>query len=777
MSIFIWQNIPHNYCTMSYSDKTPVKDDAGRAVATINGFSPLKSHPAVLPFQRRVMHNPAPDNKGGVIQRAEIKTGTSISADGTNNYSIPELDIINALYKKFLVFSKQDYPSAPRIEGTSNATRTNWDDEQSLGAIRTLSDKPLNDFWQIAMDYKKARDLGAINIRSTDNQGFASAVYNQYGKTHTGIGNTDVMVYKHPEKGEEAEEVEEDDEKATSDKGVSYTLAIAKFAEIKGATGWDDREIARNILEFYKNGVVPKLIIDKGQRQNFGYLATLMTVPESVRSIGTFPLGLIMLDNIRTGQADSENTFQASEDDLKEVKGREAIRTQNKKIRDAKARIAFAKREEEAKAHSSESEGGEPAVSTSGGRGRGRGTARGRGRGGRGGKVVDTSKDTELAEKEETEVPNKYRDNPDKGGLYAPAFKGSKLPLNKIETAAESEDLALKGTGETKEKYYWNIILTRYSAMLTAFLNAHREMLSFTEKVENRDDVIEKLIQRILKYFEIGDEITAASTTTREIRGRGNEVLFNINNIISPSTSGGRFTRPELLPFGGSLSQSVFEFAAERKEEEETSFTKSLFESQSGTYSSFGQNLGKYRVAPGSPTHHYPEFNTNINSFITEERTSRKEDVEGIYGALPDTVESLNEQVDQQRVIRNATRSSLLTAKSEQKRKAEKLEEKTEGVEHDTKEETSKKPKLMSASIRTKRLIVVIQQMVAGIAIPLDSEGFSRVEIERHISGNEVFWEYINSRLSADTDIPLDPGKVEAIIGKQLDMLGIVDEK
>ncbi|SHN36221.1 hypothetical protein [Chitinophaga sp. CF418] len=768
---------------MTYSDKTPVKDNTRRAVAAISSFSTLRSHPAVHPFQRRMMRDCVPDNNRGVIQRAEIMTGTSEAADGTNNHSIPELDIISALYKKFLAFSKQDYPSAPRIEGTSNATRTNWDDEQSLGAIRTLSNKPLNDFWQIAMDYKKARDLGAINIKSSDNQGFASAIYNQYGKTHAGTGNTDVMVYKHPEKGEEVEE--EDDEKTASDKGVSYTLAITKFAEIREATGWEDSEIAQNILEFYKNGVVPKLIVDTGQRQNFGYLATLMTVPESVRSVGTFPLGLIMLDNIMTGQANSRNAFLASDDDLEEVKGRDAIRAENSKIKAAKTRIERARREKEAKERHAGDEAGSSG-STERGRGRGRG-GRGRGRGGRGGKEgkeIDTSKDAELAARDETEVSNKYKDAPDKGGLYAPAFKGSKLPLNKIETAAESEDLRLKDTGErkereTKEKYYWNTILERYSGMLKVFLTAHSDMLSFDEKVEDREDVIEKLIQRILNYFEIGAEITATSTTNREIRGGGNKVLWGINNIIGPSTSGGKFTSPELLSAGGDLSVSVFDFAAERNDKEETGFTRSFFGAQVGAFSSLSDNFHRHPVAPGSPTQEYPELTSDVNSFVTEERARRKEDAEGIYGGLPDSIELLRQQIEHNRVIRDATRSSLSRndKKKGEKRKVEKLEEKSEEAEHIATTETSKKVKLLPAPVRTMRLIAVIQQMVANIATTLVLDGLSRGQIEESLAANDVFFGYIESRLNADTEITLDRSKVDEIISQQLDMLGIVHEK
>jgi hypothetical protein len=669
------------------------------------------------------------------------------------------MDIVNALYKKFVGFAKQDYPSTPRIESGSNANRINWDDTNALGEERKLSNQPLNDFWQIAIEYKKSRDFGAINIKSGDDQGFASAIYNQYGKTHDGPRNTDTMIYKHPEKGDEIDE-DTDDKTAASDKGVSYKLAITKFAEIRQATKWKDKRIAAEILEFYKTGEMPELITQKNMRQNFGYLTTLMTVPESVRSIGTFPFGLIMLDNISKGEVSAADAFIAPEDKLEEIKGRKKLREENGRIK------AAIKREEEKS---------NPKKDTESGRGRGRG-GRGGGRGGRVPKSVDTSKDEELAKKPLNDVVQQYKDGPDAGGLYAPAFSGSKKPLNTIEAVAENEDLTVDGPyGENQDGYYWKTTVERYNEMVKVFLGSHPEMLSFNAEDDDRGTAIDSLISRIITHFGIGAEITAPSTVKREIGRETNNALWNISSGIKAA----KFGSATMMPFATTTSVSDFKFAANMKTPDAMNFGQTHLRTQQENNEALAESVSEYPIPPHSPTHELPKFNSRLNNVVTKDRKGRYDAPEEVLTGMPGVIENLGRHLEQDDKTRAVIRSFSLSQKGGdnegKKRKAEDFDEtpakklKPEGLQP----EQLLQQQLM---IRRMQLVSQMQQMIFGVAIFALSNNYTRTDVEKNLAGNTDFLELVNSQAHIDPPIVFQDSEILTLIGSQLDMLGFAHE-
>jgi hypothetical protein len=722
---------------MAFDNKVPMATNMDKSVAAVTSF-PLKSHPAVHSFQMRRVYN-VPQAGNDVVQRVMIKTGTETNPDGINNYDVPEMEIVNALYQKFLAFSKQDYPATPRIESKSNESRTNWSEQNELGAELVLGATPLNNFWNLVMDFKKNRDLGAVNIKSSDGSGFSSAIYNQYGKTNTNTGNTDVMVYKHPEMGET-------EGKAGSDKGVSYELAAIKFAEIVKATKWGDAKIAESILQFYQDGKIPEIIEEKDQRRNFGYLVTLMTVPESVRSVGTFPFGLLMLENIKNGMATAAQAFRPAEGMKEIIKERKKIRVANKKIRDE------LKRKEER-------EGGKKKAK----------------------KVIEVEEvdDDEVND----EVPGLegivpvepvYKDEIDSGGLYAPAYSGSKKPLNDLETEAETGDLALRDNSDNKNSYYWNVTLGRFEQMLKVYLATHPEQLLIDEVKDDKQAATDGVINHILMYFGVGQEITGTSTPNREIKRESNQILSSLFNIIKPSNEGGKFTSPFLLPEGGNLTKSLFEFGSERKEEE-YSFTKSLYQTHKNTYEQFGQSFQQYPTAPSSPTNNYSGYEQQLTEDILNRRDERKQNPEEFDLFGNDVEQRLEELKTRQttfqitRSVSSDLRESRLKRKvGERDKKSEDVNEELEGTE-EKKEEPNKRRKVPTQlAIKKMTLINKIRGAILNIMSVNWQEGYPQDLVERALMANLDLQQFVTNELLADTDLSLEEEELRTIITQEV---------
>lgn len=714
---------------MVLNNKIPIAADADKSVAAIV-TAPLKSHPAVQPFQMRTGRN-ASQPGNGVIQRVAIKTGTGVLPDGTRNHDIQEMEIVNALYQKFLTFSKRDFPSNPRIEAESNESRTNWSEENKLGEERVLSAKPLNDFWQLVMDFKKSRDLGAVNIKTKEQEGFASAVYNQYNKTTANTGNTDVMVYKHPD-------LDETEGKAASDKGVSYELAATKFKEIREATGWSDSDIAGSILQFYKNGQIPEKIEETGQRRNFGYLVTLMTVPESVRSVGTFPFGLIMLENIKNSKANSAQAFMAPEGKEAEIKRRKQIRTKNNKIK------AAHKKKEESKT-----------------------------------KVVEKEKEEEEIEDEASSgleglepVEPVYKDAIDLGGVYAPAYSGSKKPLNDLESVAEAGALQSKPTSANQVDYYWNITLGRYEKMVKDYLSAHPEQLSFVEEIPLRSDAINEVINQILTHFGVGEEIVKASTTNRQIKRESNRIISSLHHITKPLDEGGKYTSPALLPPGGELAASIFTFGAGRGvEEEEAVFTRSLYETHTNTYNRFGQSLEEYPLAPSSPTQQFGEFERALTEDVLKNRNDRKRNPVEFGEVFSNDLEERIEELKTRQAAVHVTKSVVSDLKKkgikrslgEDKEKGS-LEEKGTETGREVKAESVKEPRISAGVLRKRGLILKIKSVIHDIITKSWKEDLDFDVVVATLLNNSEWKEFINSTLLPEDRFTLDEEELKKII-------------
>ncbi|PSL30973.1 hypothetical protein CLV42_105336 [Chitinophaga ginsengisoli] len=712
-----------------------------KSVAAVTSF-PLRSHPAVHPFQMRRARN-VPQTGYDVVQRVEIKTGTDTNPDGVNNYDVPEMEMVNALYKKFLTFSKQDYPTTPRIEAESNESRINWSEENALGAELVLGATPLNNFWNLVMDFKKNRDLGAVNIKSDDGSGFSSAIYNQYGKTNMNVGNTDVMVYKHPEIGEK-------EEKAGSDKGVSYELAAIKFEEISNATEWNDATIAARILQFYQDGQIPDLIEEKGQRRNFGYLVTLMTVPESVRSVGTFPFGLIMLENIKNGMATAKQAFRPAEGMDKVIKERKKIRAENKKIK-----AALKKKMEE--------EGG----------GKKKTKAK---------KVVEVEEVVEDDEVNDEEpglegivsVAPAYKDDIDSGGLYPPAYSGSKKPLNDLETEAETGELALRGNSDNKSNYYWNVTLSRFEQMLAVYLASHPEQLLIAEVKDDKEAAIDGVINHILVHFGVGGEITSPSTPNREIKRESNNILSSVFSIIRPSNEGGRFTSPFLLPEGGNLAKGLFEFGSGRKEEE-LPFTNSLYQTHKNTYERFGQSFQQYPTAPSSPTYNYNRYEEQVTQDILNRREDRKQHPEefDLFGNdVEQRLEELKTRQTTFQITRSVTsdlgKSKLKRTVGERDEKPKSDNEELEGT-IEKEEELNKRRKVRPPLIiRKNALIHRIKGVILSIMTANWQEEYPQKFVEDALLTNLDLQQFITSELDADKELSLGEDELKTIISQEV---------
>lgn len=415
-----------------------------------------------------------------VVQRVRLVSGLdTVPVVGTFNVEVPELKVLEALYKKLSGAALQDFPLPPRIESGPNTDRLNRSDTTALGEERVLGDKPINDLWQLVIDFKKHRALASVNIKSNTGEGLASAVYNQYGKTQTKWENTDVLIYKHPERNEEEEE------KTESDKGVSYKLAATKFEEMRKALApWGDKEIAGAILQYYKDGVLPQKVVDAGQTRNFGYITTLMLVPESARSVGTFTFGLILLDNIKSGAETANEAFLPAAGVPDGIAARVKARKKEKKL---------LKKEKELRKEK---------------------------------KKVPRRTPDPLSQ-----IPT-YKDDPDLGGTYAPAFTGSKAPLNWLESESETQPLAL-ATKENKGSYLWNTTLKRYTNMVKTFLAQHPELTGFEIEIDDEGTLINLLVDRILTHFGIGEGILSDTTRQHEVRRSTNNILFGTQSTVS----------------------------------------------------------------------------------------------------------------------------------------------------------------------------------------------------------------------------------------------------
>lgn len=723
---------------MAFSNKLPVAANMDKSVAAVTSF-PLKSHPAVHPFQLRQGHS-APQPDGKVVQRVLIKTGTATDPSGTNNYDVSEAQIMDALYKKFLAFSKHDFPAVPRIEAQSNATRTNWSEDNALGAELKLSNTPLNDYWRVIMDFKKSRDLGAVNIKTSTGEGFSSAIYNQYNKTTTNTGNTDVMVYKHPELGEA-------EQSSASDKGVSYDLAATKFAEIHKATKWKDAVIAASLLQFYKDGEIPELIETKGQRRNFGYLATLMTVPESVRSIGTFPFGLIMLENMKNGKASAAEAFMPAEGMEETIEERKENRkTNTATVKDRKAAEArHKKKKQEAKDPS---------------------------------EILAEQQELEKINSRMIEVPPVYKDDIDKGGLYAPAYSGSKLPLNTLETEAEGGDLLPTDTNRNQVEYYRNVTLKRYIKIVEDYLASHPEQLSIGEAKVEQKDAVDGVISHILAHFGIGGEITAESTTNRQINRASNQVLSSLWGITKPKSEGGRFTTPTLLPEGGALTNSLFTFGADRGEKkEETAFTSSLFQSHTNTYNALGASLYKYPMVPKSPTGGFGEYEQAITEDVLENRRERKENPDQFQSWFGNDLEQRKAELDTRRTTFQVTKSVLSNLQDgEQSSRKRKFDADEKGSDSDRKveeeetqrDDTSKRIKLQPAAIRRKGLILKIQTIIHQIMSANWKSEYQPELVIESLMADIGLRDMVGRALAADSELKLSDGELKDIVSQQV---------
>jgi hypothetical protein len=721
---------------MAFSNKLPVTANMDKSVAAVTSF-PLKSHPAVHPFQLHTGRSTP--QAGNVVQCVQIKTGTATDPSGTNNYDVSEAQIMDALYKKFLAFSKRDFPAIPRIEAESNATRTNWNEENALGAELQLSGAPLNDYWRLVMDFKKSRDLGAVNIKTNTGEGFSSAIYNQYNKTTTNTGNTDVMVYKHPE-------LDESEEKTASDKGVSYDLAATKFAEIRMATKWKDAAIAASLLQFYKDGEIPDIIEEKGQRRNFGYLATLMTVPESVRSVGTFPFGLMMLENIKNGKANAAQAFTPAAGMAAEIEERKGNRKTNTAVvKERKAAVT------------------------------------------RHAKKKDKNDSEILAEQQEIEringklidgVPPVYKDDIDLGGLYAPAYSGSKLPLNTLETEAERGDLLPTDTNRNQVEYYRNTTLKRYVKMVEDYLASHPEQLSIGEAKVEQKDAVDGVISHILAHFGIGGEITDESTKNRQINRASNQVLSSLWGITKPQGEGGKFTTPTLLPEGGALANSLFTFGADRGEKkEETALASSLYQSHTNTYNSFGQNLNKYPLAPSSPSGGWGEYEEDVSTDFIETRTARKQNEQQFQAWFGDDLQQRREELDTRRTTFQVTTSVLSNLEGSDQSRKRKFDADKKGAEDEggkveeeevKQDDTSKRIRLLPPGIRKKGLILKIQTIIHRIMSARWSSEYQPEFVVDSLMADIGLRKMVGDALASDNELKLGDEELKGIVSQEV---------
>ena len=252
-----------------------------------------------------------------------------------------------------------------------------------------------------------------------------------------------------------------------------------------------------------------------------------MTVPESARSIGTFPLGLIMLDNIKTGKDTADEAFLPNADMVGEVEKRVEARKKEKTLKTADKKAA------------------------------------------KDGKMVGERAPDPRA------LINTYRDNVDLGGTYAPAFSGSKPPLNQMEPAGEADKLELSTVGN-KEAYYWNETLKRYREMVKKFLEANPALLSIDAEMDEAAAATDALIEKILAHFGIGEGIVTDTTRKREVARTTNVALHDFyGNMTSsydthPATPGSPVSEYQAL--FSAQHQDIFNdraFVKERSDDQE----------------------------------------------------------------------------------------------------------------------------------------------------------------------------------------------------------------
>jgi hypothetical protein len=488
-------------------------------------------------------------------------------SDELQEFDVSDNQVMNVLYKTFHDYALQDYPQDSRIESLSNEGRTNLSKNTELGEQRVLGAHPIDDLWQVAIDYKKHRDTGMLDVQSKDGESLSSTVYNQYGKTQPGWHLSDVMIYKVPEKKEKKDE---------SDKGVSYGLAAAKFKELRTALECSDAQIAQAILQFYKDGEVPKVVEEKKMLANFGYLVTLMTVPESQRSIGTFSFGLIMLDNIGKGSTTADEAFKAAPGKEEEIEERETARKSNK------TKSANNKKNKKTKDYEEE--------------------------------ILD-------------EVVPKYYDDVDLGGEYAPAFSGSKSTLNTMETEVESgKELKPVNKPGNKDDIFWNKTLERYETMIATFLSNHPELCKIAKVVGSEEEALEELVRNVNAHFGIGEEITGKSTTNRKINRSKNILLENLNSSIRSESKGGSFKTDLLFPDFGEMLKTSSNLTGKLVSEEELGFGSKVFGGFSNSFLSIDNSVSKYPITPGSPTLNFgDELKEHSTRYFTS-RDLRKEE-------------------------------------------------------------------------------------------------------------------------------------------------------
>lgn len=635
---------------------------------------------APAPAKRKKIDNFGQHLEDELQNRPVTQATVNVTANGVA-HPVEMLDIFDDLHQQIVEISKQDHPLRPVIETSSNKDRLYRADDHELGLEWTLSDKPLNDFWQMAMAFRKERTIGMIDIKS-GNTTIATARYNQYGNTARDPFHDDVMVYKAPTDDTSAQ--------SDSDKGVSYAMGILKFDEIitkvntklpKSAPKISEKNVASYLLDFYKDGTIPDSIKnDALLLRNFGYLATLMALPETRRDVGVFPYGLMTLHSIKNGKMKVIEAFYTPNEKPKNVvyqsvdKGFKDIA---KKIQNHTGRsvtltekevvellISFMdNRQKTKKDRKDDKEAIDAAYQYKGW-------------------VEDfeiladwTASDSNIVlreiQKNNMTVAEAFSEyNP----RYPPAIGGSKASLNVLEQGAKNLfGIAKKddwNSTNAKPEEIVNMI-AGYNQIVQDFIADNPDVLTSTKTAANPGEAMKLLTQNILTKLGIGPDITDPNTPQRLIQRAGNTALGGIATSISPNTFlnppnlgtlppptppvvNPNFMQPGgLLPAFGRVTErnALFASVAEKRGDRTTrEYAREQFESQERTGRLKTRGIERRAVRSKSPTKKRTKLEEEVQEAVFENRSKRTKMEEDGNTAITQYLEAAaNEALEQER--------------------------------------------------------------------------------------------------------------------------------
>lgn len=613
---------------------------------------------APAPAKRKKIDNFGQHLEDELQNRPVTQATVNVTANGVA-HPVEMLDIFDDLHQQIVEISKQDHPLRPVIETSSNKDRLYRADDHELGLEWTLSDKPLNDFWQMAMAFRKERTIGMIDIKS-GNTTIATARYNQYGNTARDPFHDDVMVYKAPTDDTSAQ--------SDSDKGVSYAMGILKFDEIitkvnaklpKSAPKISEKNVASYLLDFYKDGTIPDFIKNNALLlRNFGYLATLMALPETRRDVGVFPYGLMTLHSIKNGKMKVIEAFYTPNEKPKNVVYQsvdEGFKDIAKKIQNhtgssvtltekevVELLISFMDNRQKTKKDRKDDEEAIDDVYQYKGW------------------VEDfeiladwTASDSNMVlreiQKNNMTVAEAFSEyNP----KYPPAIGGSKASLNVLEQGAKNLfGIAKKddwNSTNAKPEEIVNMI-AGYNQIVQDFIADNPDVLTSTKTAANPGEAMKLLTQNILTKLGIGPDITDPNTPQRLIQRAGNTALGGIASVINPqaftnpptvppptlaSTTTTTVTTPSLMQPGGLLPSfgraagrnALLAAIAEKTGDQSTrQFAEDQFNSQERTSRLKARSIQERPVRPPSPTRKRPRTEEDETQAFFQNRIKRQD--------------------------------------------------------------------------------------------------------------------------------------------------------